>query len=79
MWDRIKEIGSTIWLYSTIIFVLIISILIPVKCSLAILDRIQNPPSEIYAENQELNKWKRYCKESDSDDCYLYASRLKTK
>lgn len=79
MWDRIKEIGLTIWLYSTIIFVLIISVLIPVKCSLAVLDRIQNPPSEIYAENQELDNWKRYCKESDSEDCYEYASRLKTK
>ena len=79
MWDKIKEIGLIILGYSYLIFVIVICVLIPVKCSIAIIDRIQNPPSEIYAENQELDKWKRYCKESDSEDCFEYANRIKTK
>ena len=79
MWDKIKGIGLIILGYSTIIFTVIIAVLIPVKCSMAVLDRIQNPPSEIYAENQVLDKWKSYCIEDDGEDCYAYGRRLKTK
>lgn len=58
---------------------LIILLYLPVKCSMGVIDRIQNPPSDIYAENQEFNEWDTYCIEGDSEDCYVYGSRLKTK
>lgn len=44
------------------------------------IDQIQNPPSEIYAENQTLDKWKSFCIDGESEDgCELEGYRLKTK
>lgn len=79
MWDKIKEIGIKVFVYGIWISGLIILLYFPVKCSMGIIDRIQNPPSDIYAENQEFNEWDTYCIEGDSEDCYVYGSRLKTK
>jgi hypothetical protein len=45
-----------------------------------IINRFQNPPSDIYAENQTLNKWKTFCIDGESEDgCELEGYRLKTK
>lgn len=79
MWDKIKEIGIKVFVYGVMISGLIILLYLPVKCSMGVIDRIQNPPSDIYAENQEFNEWDTYCIEGDSEDCYVYGSRLKTK
>lgn len=79
MWDKIKEIGIKVFVYGIMISGLIILLYLPVKCSMGVIDRIQNPPSDIYAENQEFNEWDTYCIEGDSEDCYVYGSRLKTK
>lgn len=79
MWDKIKEIGIKVFVYGVMISGLIILLYLPVKCSMGVIDRIQNPPSDIYAENQEFNEWDTYCIERDSEDCYVYGSRLKTK
>ena len=79
MWDKIKEIGIKVFAYGVMISGLIILLYLPVKCSMGVIDRIQNPPSDIYAENQEFNEWDTYCIEGDSEDCYVYGSRLKTK
>ena len=46
---------------------------------MGIVERIKNPPSEIYAENQKFNEWDTYCIEHDREDCYVYGNRLKTK
>ena len=79
MWDKIKEIGIKVFAYGIMISGLIILLYLPVKCSMGVIDRIQNPPSDIYAENQEFNEWDTYCIEGDSEDCNVYGSRLKTK
>ena len=79
MWDKIKEIGVKVFAYGIMISGLIILLYLPVKCSMGVIDRIQNPPSDIYAENQEFNEWDTYCIEGDSEDCNVYGSRLKTK
>ena len=79
MRDKIKEIGIKVFVYGVMISGLIILLYLPVKCSMGVIDRIQNPPSDIYAENQEFNEWDTYCIEGDSEDCYVYGSRLKTK
>jgi len=79
MWDKIKEIGIKVFVYGVMISTLIVLLYLPVKCSMGVIDRIQNPPSDIYAENQEFNEWDTYCIEADSEDCYVYGSRLKTK
>lgn len=79
MWDKIKEIGITVFVYGIWILGLIILLYLPVKCSMGVIDRIQNPPSDIYAENQEFNEWDTYCIEGYSEDCNVYGSRLKTK
>ena len=43
-------------------------------------NRIQNPPSKIYGENQLLGKWNSFCIEwIDEDYCSTYGSRLKSK
>jgi hypothetical protein len=79
MWDKIKENSLIVFVYSIYLFGLIVLIYIPVKCTMGIVDRIQNPPSEIYAENQTLDKWKTFCIEGNSEDCEVYGRRLKTK
>jgi hypothetical protein len=79
MWDKIKEISVTVFGYSIFIFGLIALLYLPVKCTMGVVNRIQNPPSEIYAENQVFDKWKTYCIERDNEDCDVYGSRLKTK
>ena len=80
MRNKIKEKG-TLTLYGLYIFFGVCFLLyIPIKCTTEIIDRIQNPPSEIYAENQILDKWKSFCLKGQSeDDCEVYGLRLKTK
>ncbi len=79
MWSKIKEKG-TLTLYGLYIILGICFLLyIPIKCTMEIIDRIQNPPSEIYAENQILDKWKSFCLKGQTDDCEVYGLRLKTK
>jgi hypothetical protein len=79
MWDKIKQICIKFFVYGIWIFGLITLLYLPVKCTIGIINRIQNPPSKIYAENQVFDKWKSYCIDGDSEDCYVYGSRLITK
>jgi hypothetical protein len=80
MWSRIKKKGIIYLYILSIILSIGILLYIPVKCSIDLVDRIQNPPSEIYAENQTLDKWKSFCIDGESEDgCELEGYRLKTK
>ena len=80
MWSRIKTKGIIYLYILSIILSIGILLYIPVKCSIDLVDRIQNPPSEIYAENQTLDKWKSFCIDEESEDvCELEGYRLKTK
>ena len=79
MWDKIKEKSLIAFYGLSIVFAIIAMLYLPVKCTIGVVDRIQNPPSEIYAENQVFDKWKSYCIERDNEDCDVYGSRLKTK
>ena len=80
MWNRIKEKITFIFIGMCYLLGLGIVLYFPVKCSLKIIDRFQNPPSKIYAENQTLNKWSTFCINGESeDDCGLEGYRLKTK
>ena len=79
MFNKIKEIGITVFVFSAQATMLILCLYLPVKCSMEVIDRIQNPPSEIYAENQVFDIWESYCVEWVGEDCYSYGSRLKTK
>ena len=56
MWDKIKEICIKVFVYGIWIFGLITLLYLPVKCTIGIINRIQNPPSKIYAENQVFDK-----------------------
>lgn len=80
MWNKIKEKG-TLTLYGLYVILGICLLLyIPIKCSMEIIDRVQNPPSEIYAENQTLDKWKSLCLKGESENgCEVFGHRLKTK
>ena len=78
MWNKFKEKSLTVLIYCVWLFGLGVLLYLPVKCSMGVYDRIQNPPSDIYAENQVFDQWKSYCIEGDSEDCYVYGSRLKT-
>ena len=83
MWQKIKDalFDSIIWLTGIIFFVFIIGSMLffPVKCGFELIDRIKNPPSEIYAENQVFDEWESYCIAWYNDDCDLWSWRLKTK
>ena len=80
MWKKFKEKGL-IYLYLSYYIIGIGFLLyIPIKCSMEIVDRIQNPRSKIYAENQNLDKWNSFCIEGESEDvCEVRGYRLKTK
>ena len=80
MWDKIQEISVTVLMggFSIMLFILFF-IYVPIKCSTAIVERIKNPPSEIYAENQDFDEWDAYCIEYDEENCYVYGNRLTTK
>ncbi len=80
MWNKIREKLQSLLFMLPVILGLGFLLYIPVKCSMDIVDRIQNPPSEIYAENQTLYKWKSFCIDGESEDgCDLEGFRLKTK
>ena len=52
MWNKFKEKSLTVLIYCVGLFGLVALLYLPVKCSMGVYDRIQNPPSDIYAENQ---------------------------
>lgn len=80
MWHKIKEKGRVFLFVVPIIIGFCFLLYLPVKCSMDMIDQIQNPPSEIYAENQTLDKWKSFCIDGESEDgCELEGYRLKTK
>ncbi len=80
MWNKIKQ-KSSFYLYG-VYFILGIGFLlyIPIRCGMGIIDEIQNPPSEIYAENQTFDKWRSFCIDGESENgCKINGYRLKTK
>jgi hypothetical protein len=80
MWNKIKY-KSSFYLYG-VYFILGIGLFlyIPIKCSMAIIHEIQNPPSKIYAENQTFDKWRSFCIDGESENgCKINGYRLKTK
>ena len=80
MWNKIKY-KSSFYLYG-VYFILGIGLFlyIPIKCSMAIIHEIQNPPSKIYAENQTFDKWRSFCIDGESENgCKVNGYRLKTK
>jgi hypothetical protein len=80
MWNKIKEKSGLYAYISYFIIGICFLLYIPIKCSQDIFHRIQNPPSEIYAENQILDKWKSFCVSGESENgCELYGYRLKSK
>ena len=79
MWDKIKEKSKLFFYLLYGVGFLLLILFVIVECSSSIVDRIQNPPSKIYAENQTLDKWKTFCIEGNSEDCDVYGRRLKTK
>ncbi len=80
MWNRIKKKGIRYLYILSIILSIVILLYIPVKCSLSLFDRIQNPPCKIYAKNQTFDKWKSICIDGEREDgCELEGYRLITK
>ena len=79
MWDKIKEKSKLFFFLLYGLGFLFIILFVIVECSSSFVDRIQNPPSKIYAENQTLDKWKTFCIEGNIEDCDVYGRRLKTK
>lgn len=79
MWDKIKEKSELFFFLLYGLGFLFIILFVIVECSSSFVDRIQNPPSKIYAENQTLDKWKTFCIKGNSEDCDVYGRRLKTK
>ena len=79
MWDKIKEKSKLFFYLLYGVGFLLLILFVIVECSSSFVDRIQNPPSKIYAENQTLDKWKTFCIEGNSEDCDVYGRRLKTK
>ena len=80
MWNKIKEKGA-FYLYG-VYFILGISLLLylPLKCGMEIFNRIQNPLSKNYAENQTLDKWRLFCIDGENEGgCEVSGHRLKTK
>lgn len=79
MWQKIKDRLTVLSIWILFIFSFFMLLYVPVKCGFSIVDRIKNPPSEIYAENQVFDEWKSYCIDRYQDDCDLWGWRLKTK
>jgi hypothetical protein len=80
MWAKIKEKSGVFIVVLYFIFGLGLLLYLPIKCGFGIVDKIKNPPSEIYAENQTLDKWKSFCIDGESEDgCEVEGFRLKTK
>ena len=80
MWKKFKEKG-VLYLYICY-FIIGIGFLLylPLKCGIEMFHRIQNPPSKIYAENQNFGKWESFCINGETEDgCELSGYRLKTK
>jgi hypothetical protein len=80
MLTNIKEKGKlySYWLYFIIALATILYL--PIKCGMDIFDRIQNPPSKVYGENQTFDKWRSVCLDGESEEeCDLMGYRLVTK
>ena len=60
MWNKFIEKSLTVLIYCVWLFGVGVLLYLPVKCSIGVYDRIQNPPSDIYAENQVFDQWKSY-------------------
>jgi hypothetical protein len=80
MWNKIKQ---KISLYSYVVYFIlgiVLLLYLPLKCCKEIFQRIQNPPSKIYAENQTLDKWSSFCIDGESESgCEVGGYMLKTK
>ena len=50
---------------------------VPVRCGIEIYHNTKNPPSDVYAENQTLDKWQSFCFNYESEDvCEEWGYRL---
>lgn len=80
MKNKIKTKGDIIIIWIYIIISICILLYGFIELGSWIVNKIQNPPSEIYAENQTLNEWDTFCIDGESEDgCDLSGYRLKTK
>lgn len=80
MGEKLEEIVFQVFAIIYYIILLLIPLILVYKCSTSLVNRIQNPPSKIYGENQLLGKWNSFCIEwIDEDYCSTYGSRLKSK